>query len=88
MHSLDPKNPTHKQQIKAGIVEAIARDFAEIERSEIVATVEREYERLLAGAAIFAHVPSLANGAARRLLHGQLGRGETKAAAAHDAEVR
>ncbi|MEJ0011802.1 MAG: hypothetical protein WDM94_04060 [Bauldia sp.] len=69
MLTLDPKDPLHKQQIKASIVDAIAKDFVAIERGEIVEAVDGEYERLLAKAAIFGHVPSLANGAARRLLH-------------------
>jgi hypothetical protein len=66
MNALDPKNPMHKSQIKASLVDAIAKDLADIDRDEIVRKVESEYERLLAGALIVAHIPSLTNGSVRR----------------------
>ncbi len=69
MKPLDPKNPLHKQQIKASIVDAIANEYADADRGEIVRDVEAEYERLLAGAQIVTHIPSLTAGTVRRQIH-------------------
>ena len=56
MQTIDAVN--NKKQIKALITSAIA--------NEIALRVEETYERLLIGAAVFAHVPSLTAGSVRR----------------------
>jgi hypothetical protein len=66
MRTLDPRNLVNKKQIKASITNAIAKQIAGSNREEIVLRVEETYERLLIGAAIFAHVPSLTAGSVRR----------------------
>jgi hypothetical protein len=66
MQTLDPRNLVNKKQIKASITNAIAKQIAGSNREEIVLRVEETYERLLIGAAIFAHVPSLTAGSVRR----------------------
>ncbi|MDR3470964.1 MAG: hypothetical protein P4M09_04650 [Devosia sp.] len=66
MKTLDPREPATKKAIKASITEAILREIVGSNRGEVARSVEREYERLLAGAAIFVHIPSLTAGVARR----------------------
>ena len=66
VNALDPQNPLHKKQIKASIVDAIAKGVLGSSRDEIAQNVEVEYERLLIGASIFAHIPSLTAGLVRR----------------------
>jgi hypothetical protein len=66
MKTLDPRNPVDKGRIKAQIVDSIAREFTSADRGEIVRQVEAEYERLLIGASIVAHIPSLTTGLVRR----------------------
>ena len=66
LKSLDPSDPLQKKQIKALIVDSIAREIADVDRDEIARDVEIEYERLLVGAIVFSHIPSLTNGSVRR----------------------
>jgi hypothetical protein len=66
MKGLDPGNSVNKEQIKASITDAIAKQVAGSDRDEIAQRVEEEYERLLLGASIIAHVPSLTAGSVRR----------------------
>jgi hypothetical protein len=66
VNALDPQNPLHQKQIKASIVDAIAKEVIGSSRDEIAQKVEAEYERLLIGASIFAHIPSLTAGLVRR----------------------
>ena len=54
------------KQIKASITNAIAKLVTGSNRDEIALRVEETYERLLTGAAVFAHVPSLTAGSVRR----------------------
>ncbi len=68
MKFLDPKNPLHKSQIKAQITATLAGEFSSADRDRIAREVEREYERLLVGARIFSHIPSLTAGSVRRLI--------------------
>jgi hypothetical protein len=64
--SVDPKNPDNKMQIKKSITDAIAQQVTGSNREEIALRVEETYERILIGAAISAHVPSLTAGSVRR----------------------
>ena len=64
--TLDPSDPLKKKQIKASITDAIAKEVVGSNRNEIAQKVEDEYERLLIGAAIFTHIPSLTAGSVRR----------------------
>lgn len=64
--TLDPANPVNKKQIKASITDAIAKQVVGFSRDEIARRVDERYERLLSGAAILAHVPSLTAGSVRR----------------------
>jgi hypothetical protein len=64
--TLDPSDPLEKKQIKASITEAIAKEVAGSNCNEIAQKVEDEYERLLIGAVIFTHIPSLTAGSVRR----------------------
>ncbi len=66
MLSLDPANPVNKKRIKESITNAIAKQVAGSSREDIALRVEETYERMLVGAAIFAHVPSLTAGSVRR----------------------
>ena len=66
MQTIDPVN--NKKQIKASITNAIAKMVTGSNRDEIALRVEETYERLLIGAAIFAHVPSLTVGFVRRAI--------------------
>ena len=66
MPNLDPEDPVSKKQIKESITDAIARQVAGSSREEIALRVEETYERILIGAAISAHVPSLTAGSVRR----------------------
>ena len=71
MRTLDPGNlvpgkPVNKQEIKASITNAIARQVVGSNREEIARRVEETYERILRGAAVSVHVPSLTEGAVRR----------------------
>ena len=85
MRTLDPGNlvprkPVNKQEIKASITDAIARQVVGSNREEIALRVEETYERILRGAAISVHVPSLTAGAVRRAVMASM-RGK-------DAQVR
>jgi hypothetical protein len=64
--TLDPSDPLKKKQIKASITDAIAKEVVGSNRNEIAQKVEDEYERLLIGAVIFTHIPSLTAGSVRR----------------------
>jgi hypothetical protein len=64
--TLDPGNSVNKEKIKASITDAIAKQVVGSDRDEIARRVEEEYERLLVGASIVAHVPSLTAGSVRR----------------------
>lgn len=64
--ALDPGDPANKGRIKASIADAIAKEVVGSDREDIALRVEEEYERLLIGATIFAHVPSLTAGSVRR----------------------
>jgi hypothetical protein len=66
MKSLDPGNSVNKEKIKASITDAIAKQVVGSDRDDIAQRVEEEYERLLIGASIVAHVPSLTAGSVRR----------------------
>jgi hypothetical protein len=66
MTTLDPRDPVSKKQIKGSIADAIAREIDGSSRSDIVERVDKEYERLLAGAVVFSHIPSLTAGLVRR----------------------
>ena len=66
MKTLDPADPLNKKQIKASITDAIVKEVAGSNRDEVAQRVEEEYERLLVGAHIFAHIPSLTAGSVRR----------------------
>jgi len=71
MKPLDPGSLQDKGHVKAHIVDTLANEFADADRLEIMRHVEREYERLLAGARVVEHIPSLTAGAVRRSLHRQ-----------------
>jgi hypothetical protein len=64
--TLDPSDPLEKKRIKASIADAIANEVVGSNRSEIAQKVEDVYERLLRGAVIFTHIPSLTAGSVRR----------------------
>jgi len=64
MQTIDAVN--NKNQIKASISNAIAKLVTGSNRDEIALRVEETYERLLIGATVFAHVPSLTAGSVRR----------------------
>ena len=64
MQTIDAVN--NKKQIKASISNAIAKLVTGSNRDEIALRVEETYERLLIGATVFAHVPSLTAGSVRR----------------------
>jgi hypothetical protein len=66
MKALGPGNPLNKKQIKASITDAITRQVVGSDHNEIARKVEIEYERLLVGAVVFAHIPSLTAGSVRR----------------------
>lgn len=68
MKTLDPGDPVNKEQIKASITDAIAKQMAGFSREEIALRVDVEYERLLGHASILTHIPSLAAGSVRREL--------------------
>ena len=68
--TLDPGNSVIKEQIKASITDAIAKQVVGSSRDEIAQRVEERYEELLGGASILAHVPSLTAGSVRRELMG------------------
>jgi hypothetical protein len=63
---LDARDPANKQQIKASITEAIAKQLIGSDRDEIARRVEAQYERLLAGASVHTMIPSLTAGYVRR----------------------
>jgi len=62
----DRRCSKHKKQIKESITNAIAKLVTGSNRDEIALRVEETYERLLIGATVFAHVPSLTAGSVRR----------------------
>lgn len=66
MKTLDPGDPVNKKQIKASIADAIAKEVVGSNRDRIAQRVEEEYERLLVGAIIVTHIPSLTAGLVRR----------------------
>jgi hypothetical protein len=63
---LDAGDPANKQQIKASITDAIAKQVTGSDRDEIARRVEIQYERLLVGAAVMTMIPSLTAGYVRR----------------------
>jgi hypothetical protein len=64
--TLDPANPLSKKQIKVSITDAIAKEVVGSNRDEVAQRVEEEYERLLIGAIVLTHIPSLTAGLVRR----------------------
>ena len=66
MKTLDPSDPRKKKQIKASITAAIAKAVVGSNCNEIAQKVDDVYERLLIGAIIFTHIPSLTAGLVRR----------------------
>ena len=66
MKTVDPGHSVNKEKIKASITDAIAKQVVGSDRDEIARKVDKEYERLLVGASIVAHVPSLTAGSVRR----------------------
>jgi len=64
MQTIDAVN--NKKQIKASITSAIAKTGDWLQSRRDCSRVEETYERLLIGAAVFAHVPSLTAGSVRR----------------------
>jgi hypothetical protein len=64
--ALDPGDPVNKEQIKASITDAIAKQVVGVSREEIALRVDVEYEKLLGHASILTHIPSLAAGSVRR----------------------
>jgi hypothetical protein len=66
MQTFDLVNIVNKKQIKASITNAIAKLVTGSNRDEIALRVEETYERLLIGASVFAHIPSLTAGSVRR----------------------
>jgi hypothetical protein len=67
---LDPGDPVQKKQIKASITDSIAKEVVGSNRTEIAEKVEALYEKLLIGAVIFTHIPSLTAGSVRREIIG------------------
>ncbi len=63
---MDAGDPVSKQQIKASITDAIAKEIIGSDREEIARRVEAQYERLLVGAAVKTMIPSLTAGNVRR----------------------
>jgi len=68
---LDPGDPIQKKQIKASIRDSIFKEVVGSNRTEIAEKVEALYEKLLIGAVIFTHIPSLTAGSVRREIMGQ-----------------
>ena len=66
MKTVDPGHSVNKEKIKASIADAIAKQVVGLDRDKIARKVDEEYERLLVGASIVAHVPSLTAGSVRR----------------------
>ena len=66
MNTLDPSDPLEKKHIKASITDAIAKDVIGSNYDDIAQKVDDVYERLLIGAVIFTHIPSLTAGSVRR----------------------
>ena len=66
MKTLDPGNAQNKKQIKASITDAIVKEVAGSNPVEIARMVEEKYEKLLLGALVFTHIPSLTAGSVRR----------------------
>jgi hypothetical protein len=64
--TIDPSDPLLKKQIKASITAAIVKEVVGSNRNEIAQKVENVYERLLIGAVVFAHIPSLTAGLVKR----------------------
>jgi len=63
---LDARDPANKQQIKASITDAIAKQLTGADRAEIARRVEAQYERLLGSASVLTMIPSLTAGYVRR----------------------
>jgi hypothetical protein len=63
---LDARDPANKQQIKASITDAIAKQLIGSDREEIARRVEAQYERLLGSASVLTMIPSLTAGYVRR----------------------
>ena len=66
MNVLNPADPLSKVKIKASITDAIFKEVLGCDRDEVALRVEKEYERLLIGAMVFTHIPSLTAGLVRR----------------------
>jgi hypothetical protein len=62
----DPSDPRNKTQIKASLAAAIAKEVVGSNCNEIAQKVDEVYERLLIGAVIFTHIPSITAGLVRR----------------------
>ncbi len=71
MKKLDPGDPIQKVQIKASITDSIVKEVVGSNRTEIAEKVESLYEKLLIGAVIFTHIPSLTAGSVRREIIGE-----------------
>ena len=71
MKKLDPGDPIQKKQIKASITDSIVKEVVGSNRTEIAEKVEALYEKLLIGAVILTHIPSLTAGSVRREIMGQ-----------------
>jgi len=78
MKTADPRDPATKARIKASIAVAIVSEVGGSSLPDVVERVEKEYERLLVGASIFAHIPALTGGRVRHSLR-ELMRGQATA---------
>jgi hypothetical protein len=68
VQALGPRNAIDKKHIKSSITDAIATEVVGSSRADIARKVEVEYERLLDGALIATHIPSLTAGLVRRAM--------------------
>jgi hypothetical protein len=66
MKTLDAGNSVNKMQIKASISATIADQVKGSILEDIAGRVEETYEKLLVGAALTEHVPSLTAGIVKR----------------------
>jgi hypothetical protein len=65
MKSTDPRDPATKARIKASIAAAIVNEVGGSSLTDVAERVEKEYERLLIGASVVAHIPALTGGRVR-----------------------
>ena len=68
MNVVDPKDPAKKARLKASIAAAIVSEIGGSSPADVVERVEKEYERLLVGAVVSAHIPALTGGRVRHAL--------------------